>query len=84
MTFEAILELILFLSLFLGILEPIPAEEEKVTDFISLFIKPTLLEGLLQLVRVKPSDPVIYLAEWILLNNPYQPKCPRTVSLSPL
>lgn len=69
---------------FLGILEPIPAEEDKVSDYITLYMKDTLLRGLMEVVRIKPVDPVLYLAEWLLLNNPYQPKFPERVTLSPL
>lgn len=69
---------------FLGVLEPIPAEEEKVADYITLYIKPTLMQGLIHVVHMKPVDPVLFLAEWLLLNNPYQPSFPEKVSLSPL
>ncbi|KAJ8962218.1 hypothetical protein NQ318_018190 [Aromia moschata] len=66
------------------ILEPILIDEDKVTDYIGLNLKETLLKGLTQVVRVKPIDPVLFLAEWLLLNNPYQPSFPEKVALSPL
>ncbi|KAJ8939158.1 hypothetical protein NQ314_011208 [Rhamnusium bicolor] len=67
-----------------SILEPIIIDEDKVTDYIGLNIRPTLLDGLTQLVKVKPLDPILFLAEWLLLNNPYQPSFPERVALSPL
>nr|CAH7740003.1 unnamed protein product [Callosobruchus chinensis] len=65
-----------------SILEPIAMEEDKVSDFISQFVRPTLVEGLAQVVYKKPIDPVLFLAEWLLLNNPYQ--MPERVALTPL
>ncbi|KAJ8911579.1 hypothetical protein NQ315_016116 [Exocentrus adspersus] len=67
-----------------SILEPIITEEEKATDYIGQHIKPTLLNGLTELVRMKPLDPVLYLAEWLLKNNPFQPRFPERVILNPL
>nr|CAI5858078.1 unnamed protein product [Callosobruchus analis] len=67
-----------------GILEPIAMEEDKVSDYINQFVRPTLLQGLSQVVYKKPIDPVLFLAEWLLLNNPYQPQMPERVALTPL
>lgn len=75
---------VLIIYLFLAIIEPITSEEDKVTDYIGHYIKPTLLEGLTQVIRLKPLDPVIYLAEWLLLNNPFQPRFPDRITLNPL
>lgn len=63
-------------------LEPILAEHEKVYDYCSLCINPTLLDGLTEVVRIKPIDPIICLAEWLLLNNPFQPRFPKDVALT--
>ncbi|CAG9826839.1 unnamed protein product [Diabrotica balteata] len=67
-----------------NILEPIPIYEEKVSDYIQNRIASLLMEGLVNVVKNKPVDPVLYLAEWLLLNNPYQPKFPEKIALSPL
>ncbi|XP_057670911.1 nucleoside diphosphate kinase homolog 5-like [Diorhabda carinulata] len=67
-----------------SILEPIVIDEEKVSDYINNCITPILMEGLIQVVKNKPIDPVLFLAEWLLLNNPYQPKFPERVAVSPL
>ncbi|KAK9882076.1 hypothetical protein WA026_018922 [Henosepilachna vigintioctopunctata] len=57
----------------LGIVEPIIVDSFEVVDYCEKFIHPTLLKGLYALVKVRPSDPLMYLARWILINNPYQP-----------
>jgi hypothetical protein len=69
--------------LFAGILEPIISELYKVEDYCNLYVNPTLLNGLVQLVRKKPADPIIFLAEWLLINNPFQPTVPYRVALAP-
>jgi hypothetical protein len=69
--------------LFAGILEPIISELYKVEDYCNLYVNPTLLNGLVQLVRKKPADPIIFLAEWLLINNPFQPTVPYRVAMAP-
>nr|AEE62199.1 unknown [Dendroctonus ponderosae] len=39
--------------------------------------------GLTEIVRTKPIDPVISLAEWLLLHNPYQPQMPEMIAMAP-
>ncbi|KAL1505901.1 hypothetical protein ABEB36_005354 [Hypothenemus hampei] len=63
--------------------EPLPVESDKVKDYISTFVRPTLLQGLAEIVKTKPIDPVISLAEWLLLHNPYQPHLPNLVAMTP-
>ncbi|KAF7282957.1 hypothetical protein GWI33_001640 [Rhynchophorus ferrugineus] len=65
------------------ILEPIPSNAEKVKDYFGTFLKSTLLIGLVEIVRTKPLDPVISLAEWLLRHNPYQPKWPDRMLFIP-
>ncbi|CAG9861431.1 unnamed protein product [Phyllotreta striolata] len=67
-----------------NILEPLVIDEEKVTDYVNNWVTPVLMEGLAEIVKTKPIDPVVSLAEWLLLNNPYQPKYPQKIALSPL
>lgn len=69
------------MTIVLDVLEPIITEEGKVTDYCSLYISPTLLNGLTQLVKIKPVDPVLYLAEWLLKNNPFQPRFPPEIAV---
>jgi hypothetical protein len=37
-------------------------------------VYPTLLKGLTVLCKEKPEDPVRYLANWLIENNPYRPR----------
>jgi nucleoside-diphosphate kinase len=55
------------------ILEPLVIGE-AVTDYLTGSVKPTLLEGLAHLCKEKPNDPVVWLADWLLMNNPNKPK----------
>ncbi|KAH1020263.1 hypothetical protein HUJ04_009959 [Dendroctonus ponderosae] len=63
--------------------EPLPVESDKVKDYVTTFLRPTLLQGLTEIVRTKPIDPVISLAEWLLLHNPYQPQMPEMIAMAP-
>ncbi|CAH1130796.1 unnamed protein product [Ceutorhynchus assimilis] len=63
--------------------EPLPFEAAKVKDYITTFIKPILLKGLAEIVHKKPIDPVISLAEWLLLHNPNQPEVADFIALTP-
>ena len=56
-----------------SIVEPIP-HGQNARDYINSQINPTLLAGLTQLCKEKPLDPVIWLADWLLSNNPNKPK----------
>ncbi|CAG9823554.1 unnamed protein product [Phaedon cochleariae] len=67
-----------------SILEPLIIDEDKVADYVNNFVTPTLTDGLAQVVLMKPIDPIMFLAEWLLLNNPYQAKFPENVAVSPL
>ncbi|XP_063217470.1 nucleoside diphosphate kinase homolog 5-like isoform X2 [Bacillus rossius redtenbacheri] len=42
-------------------------------SYLAESVNPTLLEGLAELCKVKPVDPVVWLADWLLLNNPNKP-----------
>lgn len=56
-----------------SILDPIQTNQ-LVKDYLAKTVNPTLLKGLTQLSKVKPSDPVGWLAEWLQNNNPYKPR----------
>lgn len=58
-------------------------DHEKVVDYLTLHINKTLENGLLEVVKAKPLDPVIFLAEWLLKHNPYQPQYPGNIHLAP-
>ncbi|XP_047412613.1 nucleoside diphosphate kinase homolog 5 [Sciurus carolinensis] len=55
------------------IVEPIPIGQAA-KDYLNLYVTPTLLEGLTELCKHKPTDPFIWLADWLLQNNPNKPK----------
>jgi hypothetical protein len=49
-------------------------------------VYPTLLKGLTVLCKEKPEDPIRYLANWLIENNPYKPRAvvpPDTDPLTP-
>ncbi|RZC31887.1 nucleoside diphosphate kinase -like 5 [Asbolus verrucosus] len=64
-------------------LEPIICDQLKVEDYCNLYINPTLLNGLVELCRKKPVDPIVFLAEWLLVNNPFQPTAPYRYATAP-
>ena len=51
-------------------MEELPPEVEKIKDRVF----PTLLKGLTVLCKEKPQDPIRYLANWLIENNPYKPR----------
>ncbi|XP_045464522.1 uncharacterized protein LOC123673844 [Harmonia axyridis] len=57
----------------LDIIEPIIIESIEVQDYCDKYIHPTLLKALFKIVDEKPEDPLLFLAEWLLRNNPFQP-----------
>ncbi|XP_013390058.1 nucleoside diphosphate kinase homolog 5 [Lingula anatina] len=56
-----------------SIVEPV-AVGQAAKDYLARTVNPTLLRGLTQLCKEKPSDPVVWLADWLLQNNPNKPK----------
>jgi len=56
-----------------SVLEPIPIAQAA-KDYLEAYVNPTLLKGLTSLCKKKPSDPVTWLADWLLENNPNKPK----------
>ena len=55
-----------------SIIEPIPSNESA-NDYLELKLNPTLLKALTQLCKEKPHDPTLWLAEYLLANNPFKP-----------
>lgn len=47
-----------YLSLFPGIIEPVPIGQAS-KDYLSRKVNPTLLKGLSELCKQKPLDPVV-------------------------
>lgn len=61
-----------------SIVEPV-AVGQAARDYLAKAVNPTLLKGLTQLSKQKPQDPVIWLADWLLDNNPNKPKVKETM-----
>ncbi|XP_028315899.1 nucleoside diphosphate kinase homolog 5 isoform X2 [Gouania willdenowi] len=55
------------------VMEPFPSEEAN-EEYLNKYVKPTLLPGLTELCKEKPLNPCIWLAEWLLKNDPNNPK----------
>jgi hypothetical protein len=47
-------------------------------------VYPTLLKGLTVLCKEKPEDPIRYLANWLIENNPYKPRAVDPPEADPL
>jgi adenylate kinase len=41
-------------------------------NYLMQNVIPTLTEGLIEVCKLKPEDPVDYLAEWLFKNNPVE------------
>ncbi|XP_020381284.1 nucleoside diphosphate kinase homolog 5 isoform X1 [Rhincodon typus] len=50
----------------------ISSAQDAIT-YLSRFVNPTLLSGLTELCKQKPTDPITWLADWLLENNPNKP-----------
>jgi len=55
-----------------SIIEPIPFGQSA-KDYLESKLNPTLLKALTQLCKEKPIDPLTWLADHLLANNPYKP-----------
>ncbi|GCB70421.1 nucleoside diphosphate kinase homolog 5 [Scyliorhinus torazame] len=55
-----------------GPVSPIPTAQDAIT-YLSKFVNPTLLSGLTELCKQKPTDPITWLADWLIANNPNKP-----------
>ncbi|XP_030643376.1 nucleoside diphosphate kinase homolog 5 [Chanos chanos] len=55
-----------------SVIEPIPVEA-AVKDYLNRYVNPTLHKGLTELCKNKPADPFMWLADWLMKNNPNKP-----------
>ena len=55
------------------VLEPILPNEDD-NRFLQATIYPILLDGLFQMSQERPENPLLWLSNWLLLNNPFQPQ----------
>ncbi|KAL3285196.1 hypothetical protein HHI36_019313 [Cryptolaemus montrouzieri] len=69
----------------LDILDPIVIDSMEVQDYCDQYIHPTLLTALFKVIEEHPKDPLMFLAEWLLKNNPYQPHYSNSsIALAPI
>ncbi|KAM3184562.1 hypothetical protein ACTXT7_008108 [Hymenolepis weldensis] len=47
---------------------------ETAKDYLNKTVLPTLLPGLTEVCKRKPLDPIMFLSDWLLRNNPNQPR----------
>ncbi|XP_047441860.1 nucleoside diphosphate kinase homolog 5 [Mugil cephalus] len=55
-----------------SVIEPFPSREAN-EEYLSRHVNPILLRGLTELCKNKPLNPCIWLADWLMKNNPNQP-----------
>ncbi|NP_001072619.1 nucleoside diphosphate kinase homolog 5 [Xenopus tropicalis] len=55
-----------------ALIEPVPIGQAANT-YLNLFVNSTLIAGLTELCKQKPTDPYIWLADWLLKHNPNKP-----------
>ncbi|XP_068596913.1 nucleoside diphosphate kinase homolog 5 [Brachionichthys hirsutus] len=55
------------------VIEPVPSREDP-NQYLSRLVNPTLLHGLTEVCRHKPYNPCLWLANWLIKNNPNMPK----------
>ncbi|KAF3693830.1 Nucleoside diphosphate kinase -like protein 5 [Channa argus] len=56
-----------------SVIEPFPSKEGT-KEYLSRFVNPTLLSGLTELCKHKPPNPCIWLADWLVRNDPNKPQ----------
>ncbi|XP_044061433.1 nucleoside diphosphate kinase homolog 5 [Siniperca chuatsi] len=56
-----------------SVIEPFPSREAT-KEYLSRYVNPTLLRGLTELCKHKPHNPCIWLADWLIKNNPNMPQ----------
>ncbi|XP_055586830.1 nucleoside diphosphate kinase homolog 5 [Uranotaenia lowii] len=56
--------------------------EEKMNRYLEAMVNPTLMEGLYALAKERPAEPLIWLSNWLITNNPYKPsyQAPKTTT----
>ncbi|XP_054452967.1 nucleoside diphosphate kinase homolog 5 isoform X1 [Anoplopoma fimbria] len=55
------------------VIEPFPSRE-SIEVYLNRYVNPTLLLGLTELCKHKPHNPCIWLADWLINNDPNKPK----------
>uniref|UniRef100_A0A3P8TJ90 Nucleoside diphosphate kinase B n=1 Tax=Amphiprion percula TaxID=161767 RepID=A0A3P8TJ90_AMPPE len=56
-----------------SVIEPFPSREST-EEYLSRYVNPVLQCGLTELCKEKPLNPCIWLADWLIKNNPNSPQ----------
>lgn len=56
-----------------SVVEPV-STGQAAKDYLTRTVTPTLLKGLTELCKMKPAEPIIWLADWLVVNNPNKPR----------
>ncbi|XP_061933634.1 nucleoside diphosphate kinase homolog 5-like isoform X1 [Apis cerana] len=64
------------------IMEPL-LKDEMAEDYLWEVLNPILVEALSMCCKLKPADPVLWLANWLITNNPNKPKLPLELAMIP-
>eukprot|EP00054_Salpingoeca_dolichothecata_P012255 m.68020 g.68020 ORF g.68020 m.68020 type:complete len:96 (-) comp19858_c0_seq1:22-309(-) len=56
-----------------AITEPLPSSQET-RDYLNKTVNPTLTHALTALCKEKPDNPLEWLADWLINNNPNKPR----------
>lgn len=59
---------------FLVIIEPIMCCPYAQKKYLNTNLNPVLMDGIYQCTQVRPCDPVVWLADWLLTHNPNKPE----------
>ncbi|XP_078039747.1 nucleoside diphosphate kinase homolog 5 [Augochlora pura] len=65
-----------------SIVEPI-LKNQMAVDHLEEVINPVITEGLSLCCKLKPAEPILWLAHWLILNNPNKPKLPQDLAMIP-
>lgn len=55
-----------------SVVEPLTTGQAA-KDYLTRTVNPTLLKGLTALCKKKPEQPILWLADWLISNNPNKP-----------
>ncbi|XP_033198607.1 nucleoside diphosphate kinase homolog 5 isoform X3 [Bombus vancouverensis nearcticus] len=64
------------------IVEPL-LKNQIAVDYLWEVLNPVLVEALSTCCKLKPADPVLWLANWLIMNNPNKPKLPQDLAMIP-
>jgi len=62
-----------------AVVEPISSGDQA-TDYLVKNVMPVLTNGFVELCKVKPEDPLTWIADWLMANNPNKPQVQEPVA----